>query len=81
MVDFEAGPEASRPRWAAHCIPPVHLLLDGEDASKPLPLQGPAAKATLTAPAGRHYLRLEVCDDAGASELISSPLYINFPEE
>jgi hypothetical protein len=31
-------------------------------------------------PAGQHYLRLEVHDDGGASELISSPLYINFPE-
>jgi len=59
----------------------VHLLLDGEDATTPLPLEGPATKATLTAPAGRHYLRLEVRDDGGASELISSPLYINFPEE
>jgi hypothetical protein len=59
----------------------VHLLLDGEEATTPLPLEGSAAKATLTAPAGRHYLRLEVRDDGGTSELISSPLYINFPEE
>jgi hypothetical protein len=59
----------------------VHLLLDGEEATTPLLLEGAAAKATLTAPAGRHYLRLEVRDDGGTSELISSPLYINFPEE
>jgi hypothetical protein len=59
----------------------VHLLLDGEDAATPLPLEGSAAKATLTVPAGQHYLRLEVRDDGGTSELISSPLYINFPEE
>jgi hypothetical protein len=38
-------------------------------------------KATLRASAGRHWLRLEVQDRCGASELISSPLYINLPEE
>jgi hypothetical protein len=61
----------------------VHLLLDGEDTNTPLPLEGvnSTAKATLTASAGRHYLRLEVRDRAGVNELISSPLYINFPEE
>ena len=61
----------------------VHLLLDGEDSNTPLPLEpaNPAAKTTLTASTGRHYLRLEVRDHNGVSELISSPLYINFPEE
>ena len=60
----------------------IHLLLDGEDANTPLPArQGPTAKATVTASAGRHWLRLEVRDHNGANELISSPLYINFPEE
>jgi predicted metal-dependent phosphoesterase TrpH len=61
----------------------AHLLLDGEDTSPALPLDGVRtdAKAKLTASAGRHYLRLEVRDRSGASELISSPLYINFPEE
>jgi predicted metal-dependent phosphoesterase TrpH len=61
----------------------VHLLLDGEDSNTPLALQ-PAnltAKTTLTASTGRHYLRLEVRDHNGVSELISSPLYINFPGE
>jgi hypothetical protein len=61
----------------------VHLLLDGEDSNTPLPLEpaNPTAKTTLTASTGRHYLRLEVRDHNGVSELISSPLYINFPVE
>jgi predicted metal-dependent phosphoesterase TrpH len=61
----------------------VHLLLDGEDSNPALPLEGGRSdtQATVTASAGRHYLRLEVRDHNGASELISSPLYINFPEE
>jgi hypothetical protein len=59
----------------------VHLLLDGEDTNVPLPLEDPTAKATLRASAGRHWLRLEVRDRSGTNELISSPLYINFPEE
>ena len=59
----------------------VHLLLDGEDTNASLPLEDPTAKATLRASAGRHWLRLEVRDRSGTSELISSPLYINFPEE
>jgi hypothetical protein len=61
----------------------VHLLMDGEDTSTPVPLDGvkSTVKTTVTPGAGRHYLRLEVRDRAGVSELISSPLYINFPEE
>jgi hypothetical protein len=61
----------------------VHLLLDGEDTNTPLPLDGVNSnvKTTVTPSAGRHYLRVEVRDHAGVSELISSPLYINFPEE
>jgi hypothetical protein len=59
----------------------VHLLLDGAETNIPLTLEGETAKATLTPGAGRHWLRLEVHDASGASELISSPLYINFPEE
>jgi predicted metal-dependent phosphoesterase TrpH len=61
----------------------AHLWLDGEDSHSALPLEGVRsdAKATVSASAGRHYLRLEVRDHSGASELISSPLYINFPEE
>jgi len=61
----------------------VHLLLDGEDTNTPLPLEGvdSTVKTTVSPSAGRHYLRTEVRDHAGVSELISSPLYINFPEE
>jgi hypothetical protein len=61
----------------------VHLLMDGEDTGTPLPLDAvkSTVKTTVTPGAGRHYLRLEVRDRGGVSELISSPLYINFPEE
>jgi hypothetical protein len=59
----------------------VHLLLDGDDSSQSLPLQGDTATATLSPGPGRHWLRLEVRDESGATELMSSPLYINFPEE
>jgi hypothetical protein len=61
----------------------VHLLLDGEESTPPLPVE--AADSTITAAftakAGPHWLRLEVRDPSGATELISSPLYINFPQE
>jgi hypothetical protein len=61
----------------------VHVLLDGEDTNTPLALErlDSTVTTTLTPSAGRHYLRLEVRDRAGVDELISSPLYINFPEE
>jgi hypothetical protein len=61
----------------------VHLLLDGEESTPPLPVEGANSTVTATFPAtaGRHWLRLEVRDSSGANELISSPLYINFPQE
>ena len=59
----------------------VHLLLDGEDSNPPLPVEGADSAATVTVAAGQHWLRLEVRDPSGADELISSPLYINFPQE
>jgi hypothetical protein len=59
----------------------VHLLLDGEDSNPPLPVEAADAAATVTVAAGQHWLRLEVHDPSGANELISSPLYINFPQE
>ena len=37
--------------------------------------------STVSVTAGRHWLRLEVRDASGAKELMSSPLYINFPQE
>jgi hypothetical protein len=59
------------------------MLLDGEESTPPLPVEAANSTitATLNAKAGRHWLRLEVHDPSGASELISSPLYINFPLE
>jgi hypothetical protein len=59
----------------------VHLLLDGEDANAPVSLEDSIAKTTLTVGNGRHWLRVEVRGANGANELISSPLYINFPGE
>ncbi len=61
----------------------VHLLLDGEESTPPLPVDGAESNITAKFPAtaGRHWLRLEVRDSSGANELISSPLYINFPQE
>jgi hypothetical protein len=56
----------------------VRLVWDGEETGSPLALVG---DTTLTASAGRHWLRLEVKDAQGKNELISSPLYINFPKE
>jgi len=55
-------------------------LLKGAGAL-PLAAGRSDTQAKVTANAGRHYLRLEVRDHDGATELISSPLYINFPEE
>jgi hypothetical protein len=59
----------------------VHLLLDGDDSKLPLPLQGDIVNTTLNVGPGRHWLRVEVHDEAGVTELMSSPLYINFPED
>jgi len=61
----------------------VRVLLDGEDTDTPLPLEraNSTVTTTVTPSAGRHYLRLVVCNRTGVDELISSPLYINFPEE
>ena len=61
----------------------VHLLLDGDESMPPLPVEGADSTLTTTFPTtpGRHWLRLEVHDSRGANELLSSPLYINFPQE
>ena len=62
----------------------AHLLLDGEEtpAAPPMPASKADATldATITAAAGRHYLRVEVRDSAGVLQLVSSPLYINFAD-
>lgn len=61
----------------------VHLLLDGEDSNKPVPVESShsATNSVLSVSSGRHWLRLEVRNRDGFTELISSPLYINFSEE
>jgi hypothetical protein len=56
----------------------IRLVWDGAETGSP---QSLVADTTLTASAGRHWLRLEVQDAQGTNELISSPLYINFPKE
>jgi predicted metal-dependent phosphoesterase TrpH len=62
----------------------IHLLLDGEEsaAAPPMPVNSAnsTGTATLTPSAGRHWLRVEVRDSTGTLELMSSPLYINFPD-
>ena len=62
----------------------VHLLLDGAETSAvpPMPVNNPSGKveASLTSAPGRHYLRVEIRDNTGTLQLISSPLYINFPD-
>jgi hypothetical protein len=62
----------------------THLLLDGEESSAnpsmPLDSANAILTTTLTTGSGRHWLRVEVRDKAGKSELIGSPIYINFPE-
>ena len=61
----------------------IHLLMDGEEtaAAPPLPVDSAIfnGTATLTANADRHWLRVEVRDSKGNLQLLSSPLYINFP--
>lgn len=59
----------------------VHLLQDGVDAA-PMSVDTVSTPldAALTAAAGRHWLRVEVRDSSGTLILLSSPLYINFPD-
>ena len=59
----------------------VPLFVDGEVSGPAIPIHAQTASQSLTASAGRHWLRLEVHDRDGVKELMSSPLYINFPEE
>ena len=59
----------------------IHLLMDGEDSNPPLPVDAGDPTAIVSVTAGRHWLRLEVRDASGAKELMSSPLYLNFPQE
>jgi len=62
----------------------AHLLLDGEEVgtAPPMPVVGASAEmeTTLSTPTGRHWLRIEVRDAKGKLQLMSSPLYIDFPD-
>ncbi len=62
----------------------AHILLDGEEAPNvhPMPTNETSAstETTLTAGQGRHWLRVEVREADGTLQLVSSPLYINFPD-
>ena len=61
----------------------VHLLVDGEESSgAPLPVSSASGSVEFAAavPAGRHWLRVEVRDTKGSLQLVSSPLYVNFPD-
>lgn len=60
----------------------IHLLLDGEEIKALQPILVDKAtfvgRMALTVGAGRHWLRVEVRDTAGALQVVSSPLYVNF---
>ena len=62
----------------------LHLLLDGEDSATapPIPVDSPShqAETTIAVDSARHWLRVEVRDNKGNLQLMSSPLYINFPD-
>jgi hypothetical protein len=62
----------------------VHVLVDGEEpgtiAAMPIDSAKSDIAATLTMSAGRHWLRIEARDGKGTLQLVSSPIYINFPE-
>jgi len=61
----------------------VHLLLDGEETTSTPPMTVDSADfsgaATIVAATGRHWLRVEVRHGQGDLQLMSSPLYVNFP--
>lgn len=62
----------------------VSLLLDGEEGATaqrmPVNSTNATVEVTLSITTGRHWLRVEVHDSSGALLLVSSPLYINFPD-
>ncbi len=61
----------------------LHVFLDGKDSASPIEIGGALTSAStkVTTGVGQHWLRLEVHDHSGAGELVSSPIYINFPPE
>jgi hypothetical protein len=62
----------------------VHLILDGEEDATMRPMTVRSASDSLetafSVGAGRHWLRLEVRDGDGKLQLLSGPLYVNFPD-
>jgi hypothetical protein len=70
-------------RTAACAGSVVRLLLDGEEVGgePAMTVDGASdpVEVTVTVPAGRHWLRVEVRDGKGGLQLTSSPLYIDFP--
>jgi hypothetical protein len=62
----------------------VHLILDGEEDATIRPMTVDSAsnslETTLSVSSGRHWLRLEVRDGDGKLQLLSGPLYVNFPD-
>ncbi len=78
-----AGPLEVRIHAVACAGSIVHLLLDGEETNAIPPTPVDKADfdrtATVTVGAGRHWLRIEVRDGDGTLQLMSSPLYVNFP--
>jgi len=62
----------------------VHLILDGEEDAAMRPMTVRSASDSLetafSVGAGRHWLRLEVRDGDGKLQLLSGPLYVNFPD-
>jgi len=63
----------------------TYLRLDGEELSATPAMILDSVDSTVSTQVkvgpGRHWLRLEVRDGSGTNELMSSPLYINFPEK
>jgi hypothetical protein len=78
-----AAPIRVRVHTAACAGSTVHLLLDGQEVPgvQPMTVEGADfnGTATINSGAGRHWLRVEIRDGSGTLQLLSSPLYINFP--
>lgn len=62
----------------------THILLDGEENPSYSPLMvkkdDDTISTTLTAGPGRHWIRIELRTLSGELQLLSSPIYVNFPE-
>jgi len=79
-----AGPASLRVevRTAGCAGSVVHLLVDSaEGSAAPMAVDdaSDAVGFALRVDAGRHWLRVEIRDAKGSLQLVSSPLYLNFP--